>query len=208
MKEGHGPVGRDYIVDGKRTWVDQGGTITFELFHLADPQEDLTLGVKMVGNQLELRVYFAPEDFEPGDRQDLLDNGLRLFFQQPATEDFRPADLEFSTTIPHAQEGKDFIYEMKAQGPLYGEVHVEQPEGSLRVGQDLFVGLVEYFCGDDWCENPHMVMLETGGADSPRGGSIEMLLGTTINLSEATVLQKAEEVPLPVKRSWNPFRKS
>ena len=138
----------------------------------------------------ELRVYYRPDGFEPGNRAAVLDAGFAWLFAEPANvDDFVPYELEFAPhpDVPPIDDGgeeRQLDFAASGGGPRYGEV--EEP-GGHRVP----VIAVEYQAKQA-ASNPLMLVLEEGGLDGEGdpvrdGGFVSLFLGSPIDLTQMDV---------------------
>lgn len=193
MKEGRGLESRDYVVHSVFTFRDNDRFGEWKLFELVDEEQDLYLLVKIVDDQLDVRVYFAPEEdeFDPGNRADMIDDEHYWMFMEPEDPDsFKLEELEFTEEFGWLfDDGKggetEVVYQMKKQGVLFGEGE----DLPVKSGdKPLFTALVEYRSVED-AENPEALILETGGEESDEGGYITLLFGCPVKTEEIDVLK-------------------
>jgi len=126
--------------------------------------------IKQVDNLKDYRLYYEPDDFEPGDRKDLINNGSLWLFDLPVVMDVLhddPVDynaIKFSEVI----EDETCIFKIKG-GTFSGDFD-----------NDLF--MVTEWVTDDNCDNPELIAIEWGGSKSETGGYINLWQG--VNISE------------------------
>jgi hypothetical protein len=163
--------------------------------HAGDKDIRLLPAVKIVDEGraeecLDVRVYFRPEGFEPGTREQLLGNeAMRWIFAAPESgmffqkckgcgnpnqtgEDiqcsncgkfmFVPAYLYFVGDFYQDDDTSHFI--VKQPGTVYGEVN----DGS---GDPKPIAVVEYATDNAGCPNPEALVVEIGGLNAKAAGS-------------------------------------
>ena len=187
--------GINYEVTGKRHFHfrSQGGSVVAEylLFDISDAETTYVLTTVLTGEHIELRVYFQPDGFQPGNRGVLLDHGFAwLFLEPPNPDSFMPYDLEFAPhpDVPPVRDGgeeKQLDFRAVHDGPLYGDFHDE------RAGMQVPVLVMEYRT-DQPASNPLLLVLEEGGLDAdgeplPDGGFVTLLLGSPIDRSQMDI---------------------
>ena len=198
IKEGRGPVARDYTVREIRTIREQNLMAIWKLFRLQDELQSIWFMAKLVGQEEDLRAYFElPDDqFTPGNRHDLIARGCLWLFQQPANPNsFVPSELQFTTRIegPSEEGQPPVIFDIKGQGALSGVMTLTDDAGA---SEQQFATVVEY-SSESPTDNPELLLLEIGsvnlanGDDSASGGIITLYQGTNLLPSEVNVLRQA-----------------
>lgn len=187
--------GINYEVTGKRHYHfrSPGGGIVAEylLFDISDAETTYVLAAVLTGEHVELRVYYRPDGFQPGNRAQLLHQGFAwLFLEPPNPDSFMPYDLDLAPhpDVPPIQDGgeeKQFDFRAVTQGPLYGDYHDERDR--LQVP-----ALVMEYRTEQPASNPLMLVLEEGGLDPdgepvPDGGFVTLLLGSPIDLTQMDI---------------------
>ena len=108
--------------------------------------------VKTLGDEAIVKVYYEPDDFECGNREDLLQNDCFYLFEEPEdAENYLAEDLVFAKEI--ALDGDDFKSEM---GVMYGS--------SFEDGDEDFATVVELSTKAD-NENPDSMIIELSNVD-------------------------------------------
>ena len=187
--------GLNYEVTGKRhyTFRSSGGGVLAEylLFDIADAETAYVLAAVLTGEQVELRIYYRPDGFQPGTRAALLDHGFAwLFLEPPNPDSFIPYELEFATRpdVPPVRDGdeeKQLDFHAVGHGPLYGDYYDERAR--LQVP-----ALAMEYRTTQPASNPLLLVLEEGGLDAdgepvPDGGFVTLLLGSPIDLTQMDV---------------------
>jgi hypothetical protein len=145
-----------------------------------DRDDALYLVIKIVDREVSIRVFFETDDFNPGDRSDVIEDEDFWLFEEPEDEDdFEYTDLEYRKEIHVTVSGNEIIYRQKPQGVLYGES--DDPEES----EVYMASIIEYDTDSEDCPNPELLIIETG--EGPNGGYINVMFGTEINFSEIEV---------------------
>lgn len=182
LDAGEGAAARDYIVKAIQIVTNDLG-IEWRFFEMYDSEETLFLLVKSVDDAMDLRVYFEPPEFETGNRRDVLDTGQRWLFQEPEDpDDFRFDKLEYTLTIGAPVVPNE--YERKRVGALFGELSFLPPRPEMG---DCLAQIVEYQSQEE-CENPEILILESGGESGDEGGYIMLLLGAPISPEDVEIL--------------------
>ncbi len=191
MAQGAGIRGLDYIVKTVDTVTHLDGIAEWRFLHLEGDEQDLSLMIKIVDNEIMPIIFFEPPEFEPGSRAFLLNRGHDWLFEAPATDDCVPAELQFTAEIMQTVEQDGGVvelhYQAKAQGVMYGNCR-RQPAGQGLPAAGAFTALMEYRAAEQ-CENPELLILETGGQDDPDGGHLTLYLGCPARLNEIDVLK-------------------
>ncbi len=206
LELGLGMKGLDYVVKSILKIKEKQGLAEWLMFSLDDDEQEIYLVVKIVDQDLSVYVYYEPDEFDTGNRRDVIERGESWVFEEPPDIDnFKYDDLEYSREIvlnfeivneKGEEEEIEILFEMKGQGVLYGTcAHDPEQSGT----ENLMAAIVEYRTEDEY-ENPEAMILELGGAWSDEGGMITFMLGCTINLSEVDVLKSQKEATLTRKK--------
>ena len=154
-------------------------------------QPPLVLMVKIVDDQIDRRIYWCADDFQPGSRSDLVNNGCLWLFQEPPNRhEFVPADLKFASQIfQHVEERGEVCYQAKG-----AEIHGEYLEVSPNGGERQTATIVEWLAETD-VENPELIILEIGGLNEygerlDEGGYVSFLQGAAVGGADIKVLSK------------------
>lgn len=198
MDEGSGLTQIDYIVDYVRTIKQEDNLADWLFFKLDDPDQEIWMVVKIVSNIIEYFIYYEPDEFQPGNRRDLIDNGDEWLFMEPAdVHNFNMNDLEYTDEIIWTVEDDDgndveLAYSIKKQRTMYGISNYRPSQAGLG---NSFTAVTEYKTSTEF-DNPEAMILETGGGESNEGGYISLLIGCAVNLDEIDVLKAEEEKPV------------
>lgn len=149
--------------------------------------------VKIVGQEVDLRIYFEVTEFMTGNRADMIANEMHWLFEDPGP-DWQSTynDLQFSNIInmdQNAGENKPAtrtVYQQKPFGIMYARC-IEEPQSAEL--EDYLADIVEYSTADA-TDNPELLILELGGEDSQEGGYIMMMLGCGVSTSDVRVFKK------------------
>ena len=170
----------NYIIDSIRIIKHEETGIEWRFLQLRS-DDNMWLLVKIVDKEFDLRIYFEPDDFEQGNRADMIENECHWVFEEPEdTDDFELNDLEFAKTF----EMCEAEYTIKRFGMLCGVI---QCQPSNRGVDGSMTCIAEYQTDAD-TKNTEIIFLEIGGEEDDDGGFIQMLLGTPINQQEVEVL--------------------
>lgn len=146
MEQGHENLmhGADFTVKRKRKINSQDGSAEWLILDIEFADFLWNLVAKSNGSDFDLYVYYAPDGFVDGDRNDVIDNADWLM--EVWEEGTELKDLPFASEI---QQGEDIIF--KTSGPVYGTC--------IEGGEKSFATVVEYATDADE-ENPLMMALE------------------------------------------------
>ena len=139
--------GADFEVTRIRKIASQQGSAHWLIFDISLSNFQWVVVVKSVDVDLDVKVYYTPDDFKDGNRQDMMDNdNLWLFESVDNIDSSMLSELSFASQI---EEGEDTIY--ITTGSEFGE---------CREGDDKsFATITEYLTEDD-VENPELMILE------------------------------------------------
>lgn len=175
--------GKDLVIEEIEEINVQGADIKFLVFKFTDmsnhDKAPLTIITKIVGKKMDIRVYFQPDDFEPGDRQEQLDNDRGWLFNEPEDMgDFSPADLEMIDSLGTPGEGSEIIPFSKKGETFHAETRLDDNRMS-------FIQVTEWLAAEE-CKNPECIAIEYGGLDIegnvlPQGGYLTFFQGETIS---------------------------
>ena len=203
-----GVKGLDFVVESVLKIRHDEGLAEWYFYNLGDEHQEVYLVAKLVGEHVDLGVYFEPDEFPPGNRKDLVMRGDTWIFEEPEDiEDFLFDELKYNhelimsldvnnTGSQNEEDLVDVYFSMKHQGVQYGSsFHVPDHSGIGRI-----IASVAEYSTDSAYENPAVMLLEIGGEKSEDGGLVSMLSGCSINLSEVDVLKSQLEVPVVRKK--------
>jgi hypothetical protein len=154
----------------------------------------LTFMAKIVDQEMDLRIYYQPDDIESGNRQDQIDQGNFWLFTEPEDKgDFIPAKLEMASVFDQTIDDVGRVEFSVKGGALHGELRERPiPAG---VPQPQFVSITEYSAGEyyDRIENPELVVLEIGGLDEDgdqlvEGGLITVFQGANVDPNDLSLM--------------------
>jgi len=149
MEKGHKNIehGADFTVTRKRVITAQQGPSKWFVFDISFANFVWILVVKTVGADFDLKIYYIPDDFVEGNRDDVLDNDFAWLFDEPENlDDYKSSELSFAKEI---EEDDNVLF--ISDGLIYGECR----EGA----EKSFATVVEYSTTSD-LENPNMMILE------------------------------------------------
>ncbi len=185
--------GQNYLVKQIIKIREKSGICEWILFELEgqDDAPDSWLMAKLVDKEVDIRVYFEPDDFESGNRKDMIEQENMFLFQKPEdVDDFTCGELEYAKHIgwdfPGDEEGDDDIhvdYNVKA-GELQGDISYDPYQS----GQNELLATVVEFDTSDETTCPEMLVLEIGHPEDEEGGFIRLFFGNSIKPTEADVL--------------------
>ena len=175
--------GVDYEVNSIQRIMENNSLAEWLFFNLADKDQNVWLMVKIVDEQISLKVYFEVDEFEQGNRKDIIEREDLWLFEKPEDlEHFDYNDLKYALEIIQPTDKGKIIFRQKGQGELFGTCTQNPVQSGM---EEIFTTIVEYDTVDD-CDNPELLILELG--DNKEGGVITLMLGTEINLNEVEVM--------------------
>ncbi len=189
MKAGLGVSARDYVVREIRSIKQLEGPVEWQLFNVEDGEERLWFLVKIVDEDIALRMYFEVEGLQPGTRSEMIEREMSWLFQEPKDpDDFRCNELAYAEEIIQAieveGEEKEIRFRIKPQGEIHGACTHEPRQSWPQV---MMATVVEY-ASEQACANPELLLLELGGEKGEEGGGITLLLGCDVRFGEVDVL--------------------
>lgn len=154
----------------------------------------LWLLAKAVEHEIEVRVYWVPDEFQaPRTRGDLIRDGVLWLFEEPLdTSTFKPCDLAFTRWIDH-DTGKGVTkFDMKG-GALHGEFR-NKPASTEDWQQVQPATVVEYSTDQAGVGDPEALVLEVGGLNEygeqiPEGGFVQFFLGGPVVSNDIDLIQ-------------------
>lgn len=185
--------GIDYTVRRVETVREVEDQMEWILLHLEDGEGDEPLlMVKIVDDDMDLRIYREAGDFESGNRMDMdARDDLWMFFEPKDPDDFDVRDLRYTEYIEYEvdsdDEDSDRIVRFEQKHPeMNGEVATE-PSSS---GSRPQLAVISEYAAVDLYEEPEAVIIEIGSdsAMEETGGLISFMLGHPINPTETDVL--------------------
>lgn len=154
--------------------------------------DEVWLMAKIVGAEVDLRVYFEVPELPPGNRADMIAREMYWLFEDPGPDwQSRYNDLDFARMITLDQAPAESTtatsthYQQKPWGTLYASCQ-EVPPGAT--GKPYPAAVIEYHT-EDPSDNPQLLLLELGGEQDTDGGYITMMLGCTMDPSELRVFK-------------------
>ncbi len=154
----------------------------------------LWLLIKAVDSEFDLRLYWAPDDFQhPRTRGELINDGVLWLFKEPRDDiDYRPCELEFTGWIDHDTGSGITPFDAKV-GELHGECR-ETPSPPDRQ-QPEPATVVEYSTGQEGVEDTEVLVLEVGGLNEygeqvAEGGVVHFFLGGPVANRDIDLIQQ------------------
>lgn len=217
LRRDQGADGLTYLVQSVIKISELNGLCEWRLLKLDDEEQDVRLLIKIVDDEVDLRVVFGADGFESGNRQDMIDAEELWLFNEPEDPDnFDLIELQFANEVlwnvpvggPTGDGMVEATYRKKVRD-FYGRVFTDPPESGVG---DQIATIVEYVTDAD-CDNPELLILETGEVGSilieedydedgefiseehetttnaeSQGGYIEVFFGALIRANEVSVL--------------------
>jgi len=160
MEEGKELGETDYEVRSIKTFKadgDHGCLAEYLLVELVQSEETIFLSVKIVDVEVCLRVYYEVQEFDQGNRADMLENDCEWIFEEPEdTENFNLSDLVYAQSITQKVDEEDIEFTLLPQGELSGGLTNIPKESGIG---DVFMTLAEYSTDVD-CGNPYILITE------------------------------------------------
>ena len=147
MDQGHDNLthGADFTVKRKRKIKSQDGNTEWLIFNIEFADFQWMLIVKSNKSDFDLFVYYVPDGFVDGDRNDIINNADWLL-EEWDEDQVELKDVPFAEAI---QQDENVIF--KTNGPAYGTC--------IEDGDKSFVTVVEYSTDADE-DNPLMMAVE------------------------------------------------
>ena len=142
----------------------------------------LNVIVKLVDDDVEIKVVFQPDWSAHGSRQDCCDGDCHWLFKQPKDVDnFRPCDLEYADSIARQYDDIGLV-KFNAKLPTTYFTNYRQ-----------FKQLREWTADNAEMQNPDLIVFETGGVDEDGesieiGGWVEFYQGTNVTPGDVLLL--------------------
>lgn len=189
--------GEEYFVSQVIKICEKDGICEWIFFELAGQGDtpDAWLMAKLVDQEVDIRVFFESESFNPGNREDMIQQDNMFLFQKPEDpDDFEYDDLayakhigwDFSAAEASDDEDGDDIhvdYNVKI-GELQGDVSYDPHQ----LGETELLATVVEFDTSDETTCPELLILEIGHPENDEGGLIRLLFGNRIKPTEVEVL--------------------
>lgn len=170
--------GVDLIVNKVVEFANDSCTwLLFETDH-----DILNVVVKLVGDDVEIKVVFQPDWSVHGSRQDCCDEDCHWLFKKPKDVDnFRPCDLEYADSIARQYDDVGLV-KFNAKLPTAYFTNYRQ-----------FKQLREWTADNAELQNPDLIVFETGGVDEDGesieiGGWVEFYQGTNVTPGDVSLL--------------------
>ena len=197
----------EYQVEQVTTLSEINDLAQWKAINLFDVHDQVRMWVKIVGEIVEIRIGWEadPVDYQPGDRQDMVDRGWDWMFSETSvnlySDNQNVNELMFSEAIQSVLpmgDGtkKPFVFYKKGNMDLQCSV-TELPYSEMDdLVEDLIGTIGEYSCSDENCPFPELVIFEVGTVeedDQPqRGGLIRILNAYELNFLNIDVLKQQE----------------
>ena len=176
--------GADFKVVRIKDIAEQKNLIKWKILYIELNNFQWYLIIKEIGGDVQVKIYYQPDDFKNGNRQDIVDSNFRYFFKEPSdVNNFKVEDLEF-TDIIKEDNGTEF----KADAIFYGT--------AIEDGEETFATVIEYRTDRD-VENPELLILEFNNINKDEekvdvdftNSFITYLQGCLANVEEISVLK-------------------
>lgn len=185
MKKGLGLAAPAYAVDRTIKCVHSGRLVEYVVLRLKEVT-DTAIVVKIVDQNLDIRVYLEVSDFTKGNRKDMIAAENFWLYEEPKNpENFTYNELRYSAEITRKVGDKAVVYTRKDPGEIDAEC-TENP--ALSGVGDLLATICEYLA--EGVDNPELLILEVGSADCEEGGLITMFSGRNVGIGDVDVLKQ------------------
>ena len=139
--------GADFEVVRIKNFSLNDNSVKIKMFYIQYEDVLWYLVVKILDNEAIVKIYFEPDDFECGNREDLLKAECFYLFEAPENEeDYLAEDLAFATTIDMGDE----VFQSD-MGAMYGSCFED--------GEEDFSTVVELSTESD-NDNPDLMIVE------------------------------------------------
>lgn len=202
--QGFAPIERE--VNQIYVMKEMNGLAEWRAFHLADDPDYDWIWVKIVDDNVDVKLCWEnePEDYTPGDRQDMVEEDNAWLFSSESIDaylDSQNVDVLMYTpemqTMRHMENINDSndaqMFAFGKKGNMEFNCSCEEiPD--LSGTPDLLATVAEYVSDDPNCPDPELIVFEMGAEESDvsdenkRGGLIRILHGMNISLAEIEVL--------------------
>ena len=170
--------GIDLLVE--KSVVFENESCTWILIETDHPA--LNLVIKLVGDEIDIKVVFTPDWAVNGSRQDCCDGDCHWLFKEPENvDDFRPCDLEYADSITRQYDDIGLV-EFSAKSPTVFFTDTRQ-----------FRQLREWSTDHADMQNPDLIVFEIGGVTEDGeaieiGGWVEFYQGTSVTPGDISLL--------------------
>jgi len=152
-------IDNEYLIDNIRRVHIPNINLVYVILEVSSPEEELWIVVKLIDDTISYGIYFIADDFQSGDRDDMMESEDWMF-PDGVDGDYAPAFFL-----------DDEEYLMKPIGILIGESSGEPTM------------IAEYACNDPDNTNDQAFIIEMG-----IGGLIKLFVGCEINSEEIQVI--------------------
>lgn len=219
QKRGNGFAPVEYEIESVIVLEELTGLAEWRAISLKD-NDKLWLWIKIVDENVDVKIGWEnkPEDYMPGNRQDMVERDWSWLFTEESIVDFEKSanvnDLIYSRFIQVPREKEDgqvtdFVFLKK--GNLEFEAHCNQIP-KLSGMKPLLGTIAEYNGPATDCSDPELIIFEIGAeesdSDCPTGGLIRILNARNISILEdieilsKTITQTTTAVTNPKKGFW------
>jgi hypothetical protein len=180
--------GADFVVQRIKVITEQDNIAKWILYFVELQEIVWYIVAKIIDDDVDVKVYYQPDDFKTGNRQDMIDNDCWWLYDTPdiiAFEDLDVVDLVFNKNIEQ-EENITF----SAEYIFYGKSREDE--------EDDFATVIEYEA-DTECDNPDILVLELCEIQEDeeneninidfRNSFIMLLQGCNIGINEISVLK-------------------
>jgi hypothetical protein len=155
--------------------------------------DEIWFMVKIVGREVDHRIYFEVPEFTPGNRADMIAREMYWLFEDPGP-DWQEAynDLKYSGIINIDTDpgGQGQATKTTYQQKPFGEMHSRCSELPKQPASDEYLATLVEYSSADGTDNPELLILELGGEEAQEGGYIMMMLGCAASTADLRVFKK------------------
>lgn len=189
--EGRGMQGMEYTVKEILSITEKDKLCEWLIFKLVHPKQTLYLVVKIVDDNIDLRVFYNPDSIIVGDRNDQLNaQNYFMFANHNPKGKNNLLGLKYTQqiawTFDYGNGSQEVIFNQKGNMELTGTASY-QPR--RHAGETLIATISEYLAASDTPE-PEIMIVEVGNVKSKTGGAILLLVGNSINEFEMSIVRK------------------
>lgn len=189
--EGRGMQGMEYSVEEILSIKEKDNLCEWLVLKLVHPNQTLYLVVKIVGDIVELRMYYNPESIVIGNRADQIDaQNVFMFSNYKPNAHNNLLGLKYTNqinwTFDYGNGPEEVVFNQKGNMELTGKAKYTPARFS---DQTLIATISEYLAVTNTPE-PEIMIIEVGSATSKNGGAILLLVGNSINEFEISIVRK------------------
>lgn len=187
QSQGRGLQGMEYVLEEILVVAEKDDLCKWYINRIVNPDQELYLVAKVIGDEVQLTVYYVPPAVITGTRKEqVAANNLFLFQESQDWQQLMKLQHahQISWQFTVDEQPQDVQFEQKGGMELTGKA-VYKP--NKFINQTLLATISEYKANAD-CSDPDLMILEIGYMNSSVGGVIKVLLGAPVNQFEVSIL--------------------